>query len=121
MFKKIIAVSLITIVLSGQAEALPKFIHGHNICATNVNKVLIWMGLKHTNSSSAASFASLRHTSNPIHGDVMMVRRSGGSGWHVAIYDHNGICMNPSIKQRWTTPKCSDIWKGHYRYFVTTR
>ena len=138
MFKKIIAASVVAIALSASAAqakshhvyhrhhtghrySLGGFIRGHNICAINVNAVLRRLGLRHTNSPSARSFITLPKTSHPRSGDVMMVRRSGGSGYHVAIVHGNGTCQNPSsIQQGWTYPKCADIWKGHARFFVST-
>lgn len=95
------------------------FVRGHNICAINVNRILHWMGRKTTGSPSAASFHMFSHTASPVSGDVLMVKRKGGSGWHVAVYQGGGICRNPSSQhQGWTYPKCTDIWRGHYRFFV---
>ena len=102
------------------AVASIHFIRGHNVCARNVNLLRSMLGLPQSHSDSAASFRKFKSTHLPRHGSVMLVRRSGGSGYHVAVYDSKGYCLNPSsIHQTWQRVKCSAIWTGHTRYFVS--
>lgn len=57
-------------------------------CAAFVNGVLRKNGNRGTGSDSASSFTKYnRATSNPQKGDIVVVRRSGGSGAHVGFFD----------------------------------
>lgn len=56
-------------------------------CAAFVNGVLHKAGVKGTNSLSARSFVSWgSRVKNPQNGDVVLIRRRGGSGYHVGFY-----------------------------------
>lgn len=56
-------------------------------CAAFVNGVLRQSGKRGTGSNSAASFRNYGHaTSAPAAGDIALIRRRGGSGYHVAIF-----------------------------------
>jgi hypothetical protein len=94
----------------------PRFIHGHNICAVNVNRLRAALGLRQTHSASASSFLALQRVSTPKIGDVRFNwRRRGG---HVAVYAGHGMCWNPSSRhQRWDLKPCASIWRGvHFQW-----
>lgn len=56
-------------------------------CAAFVNGVLRQTGRRGTGSNSASSFRNYGHSvSSPTPGDIALVRRRGGSGYHVAIF-----------------------------------
>ena len=56
-------------------------------CAAFVNGVLRQNGKRGTGSNSAASFRNYGHATNaPAPGDIALVRRRGGSGYHVAFF-----------------------------------
>lgn len=89
------------------------FIHGHNICAENVNRLRAHLGLRATGSAAAASFLGLPHTSKPVYGSVMYVPG------HVALYAGNGMCWNPSSRhQQWDLKSCGNIWPGRHRTWI---
>jgi hypothetical protein len=122
LFKTLSKLAIITTlaISAVPADAKTRFIRGHNVCAKNVNLLRAALGLPQTHSASAASFRKFKSTRKPRHGSVMLVRRSGGSGFHVAVYDGGGYCLNPSSRrQNWQRVKCSTIWAGHSRYFVS--
>lgn len=101
------------------AEAWPSFIKGHNICALNVNRLRVYLGLPQTHSASAKSFDNFKRVSQPKKGNVMVVRRKDG-GFHVALFLGNGMCLNPSSKlQKHSIKPCSSIWKGQPRHYVS--
>ncbi len=114
----IIALALLFVTVD-HAEAWPKFIRGHNICALNVNRLRAYLGLPQTHSASAKSFDKFKRVSNPRKGNVMVVRRKDG-GYHVAIVLGGGMCLNPSSrKQQHVETPCSRIWKGQPRHYVS--
>lgn len=56
-------------------------------CAAFVNGVLRSVGLSGTGSNSARSFTKYKTgTKNPQKGDIVVLRRKGGSGAHVGIF-----------------------------------
>ena len=56
-------------------------------CAAFVNGVLRQNGRKGTGSNAASSFTRYGSaTSNPAPGDVALIRRRGGSGYHVGFF-----------------------------------
>lgn len=56
-------------------------------CAAFVNGVLRSVGLSGTGSNSAKSFTKYKTgTKNPKKGDIVVIRRKGGSGAHVGIF-----------------------------------
>jgi len=56
-------------------------------CAGFLNYVLDKAGYKHTNSLSAASYHQYGHkVTDPKPGDIVLVKRRGGSGRHVAFF-----------------------------------
>lgn len=64
-------------------------------CASFVNAVLNSVGLSGTHSNSAMSFAKYKtKTRTPHKGDIVVLRRHGGSGAHVGFFKsfekHNG-------------------------------
>lgn len=56
-------------------------------CAAFVNGILRQNGLRGTGSNSAASFKNYKTaTSMPSEGDIVVIRRRGGSGSHVGFF-----------------------------------
>lgn len=56
-------------------------------CAGFINFVLETAGYKHTNSLSAASYHQYGYkVTDPKPGDIVLVKRRGGSGRHVAFF-----------------------------------
>ena len=56
-------------------------------CAAFVNGILRSVGLSGTGSNSARSFTKYRTgTKSPSKGDIVVLRRKGGSGAHVGIF-----------------------------------
>lgn len=67
-------------------------------CAAFVNGVLRATGFSGTGSNTARSFTKYKQaTSNPQKGDIVVIRRKGGSGAHVGIFkgfiNRNGKTM----------------------------
>ena len=97
---------------AAHAYNFPPFIHGHNICSANVNRLRHAMGLKTTGSNLASSWLQLPRVAVPHVGSVRY------NYHHVSVYLGNGMCANPSAKhQRWDEKKCIYIWEGkHYEW-----
>jgi uncharacterized protein (TIGR02594 family) len=66
-------------------------------CAAFVNGVLNLMGLPGTGSNTAKSFTKYKQgTTSPEKGDIVVLRRKGGSGAHVGIF--NGFVVRNGKK-----------------------
>jgi hypothetical protein len=113
-------VALLLSAVPAQAVSFPAFVHGHNICAINVNKFLRKLGHHGTGSASSLSFLRFPRTNHPKLGDVVFNSRGGSKG-HVQVYLNNGMCANPSQRHGWQIKPCNATWHSRHKTYLSTR